>query len=288
MVISPKRFETGSAGFMWENISADTVFSNIRLHVYYAYEMETDEKWAGDQFVNHYNRLYYVKSGHAVLKFKGFELEMRQGCLYLLPPYTLDSHYCSEHLHFYWTHFHALIDGDLDFIALFGDPAEHKVEAPKAVELAFKKLVDAVAEPKPEETLMRNMLLAELLQPFFTKINTNTQGHRHSNYLRFLPILKLIENNLDKSLSIAMLAETMGVSVEHFSRSFKEEFNIPPKRYILHKKLGLAKQLLILGNASINDISLQCGFCDMYHFSKTFKLEEKCSPSHYRERYALV
>ncbi|WAJ72062.1 AraC family transcriptional regulator [Catenovulum adriaticum] len=280
-------FETGSGGFVWSNISANTLFSELRLHVYYAYYMQTDSSWTGTQFVNHYNRIYYVTEGEAVLEFDGFDIVMKPGHLYFIPPYSLKSHACAKHLSFYWVHFHALIDGDLDLFSLFAQPKEIKVDSVDKTLACLTQLTESVdaGEAQVAALLKRNMLLTELLLPFADDIVEQVKQQAMSGYMRFLPVLKYIQAHLSDTLSIKLLAEQMNMSAEHFSRSFKQQINIAPKRYILQKRISLAKQLLLLNNLSISEIADKTGYLDVYHFSKNFKQEVGLSPSKFKSKY---
>ncbi|MER2490727.1 AraC family transcriptional regulator [Catenovulum sediminis] len=286
-MIKPEKFETGSGGFVWQNISSDSIFSDLRMHLYYAYYMQTDSSWAGSQFVNHYNRIYYVESGEAELYFNKQSIKMRPGHLYLIPPYTLNSHTCSGKLNFYWAHFHALVSGDLDLFSLFAEPKEIKANDPAAVQSQFDNLVESVARhpDKPSEIFNRNSLLNQLLLPFINDMGERLSQADYVGYTQFLPVLQHIQNNLASSLKVGELAELANMSLEHFSRRFKYEFNISPKRYILQKRMGLAKQLLLLSGLSISQIAISCGFPDVYHFSKTFSHEMGRSPKSYRLNY---
>ncbi|WP_111977241.1 helix-turn-helix domain-containing protein [Algibacillus agarilyticus] len=289
-MILPEKFETGSGGFVWQNILTDSILSSLRLHVYYAYFMQTNAQWSGSQFVNHYNRLYFVTEGEAVLCFKDHELIMKPGYLYLIPPYSLNSHYCDKKLNFYWIHFHALIEGDLDLFSLFGQPQALKVDDFSLTCDAFDNIVKSANTEtslinSPTALLERNMNLTHLLLPFIDKMMSNNQEAQHSGYLRFLPILKYIQNHLHENILIKSLAAELDLSIEHFSRLFKQELNISPKRYILQKRMALAKQLLLLDSIPVSDVAQRTGFADVYHFSKIFKQEVGVAPSYYRNQF---
>lgn len=284
---SEDKLETGTSGFVWRNISANNLFAELRLHVYYAYYMQTDNSWSGTQFMNHYNRIYYVEAGEAVLNFDGYDIVMKPGHLYFIPPHTLKSHACEKYLSFYWVHFHALIDGDLDLFSLFAQPKEIEVDSIEKTLSCFKQLTESVeqAQTQASAALQRNMLLTELLLPFTDDIVEQVNQQAVSGYMRFLPVLKYIQAHLADALSINTLAVQMNMSTEHFSRSFKQHINISPKRYILQKRISLAKQLLSLNHLSISEIADKTGYLDVYHFSKNFKQEVGISPSKFKAKY---
>ncbi len=89
-----------------------------------------------------------------------------------------------------------------------------------------------------------------------------------------------IDNNLDKNLSLDILAEKVFVNKYHLSRLFKKETNTTLHQYILKKRLVLSKQL-IEQNYPIIELYLKCGFSDYSHFFRAFKQEFGITPKKY-------
>jgi transcriptional regulator GlxA family with amidase domain len=61
----------------------------------------------------------------------------------------------------------------------------------------------------------------------------------------------------------------------------------PPHIYGLHKRLDRASIMLRYSTASIKEIADATGFCDRYHFSKTFKQVFKINPSAFRRQASV-
>ncbi len=81
---------------------------------------------------------------------------------------------------------------------------------------------------------------------------------------------------------LAKAAAVCGVSERRFNDLFKQWFHTTPNRYITDKKLALAKQLLLYSEAlSVTDVAQQCGFSDVYYFSKVFKQATGSSPTEF-------
>jgi AraC-like DNA-binding protein len=75
-------------------------------------------------------------------------------------------------------------------------------------------------------------------------------------------VTDLIENRLTGELRLASLAEECGLSVSHFSRSFKQSFGMPVHRYVIERRIERAKSLMKRSGLSLTDIALQSGFGD--------------------------
>ncbi|MDP4261994.1 MAG: AraC family transcriptional regulator [Bacteroidota bacterium] len=80
---------------------------------------------------------------------------------------------------------------------------------------------------------------------------------------------------------INQVAAYCNMSEFHFFRSFKQAFGISPYQYLLNKRLGLAKELVLAGCLSITDIASHCNFPDVFTFSKAFKRQFGVAPSRF-------
>ncbi len=82
---------------------------------------------------------------------------------------------------------------------------------------------------------------------------------------------------------LSSLEEVCGISRRRLNELFKNQFDITPNRYIIMRKVELAKQLLQANELSVLEISEMCGFADIYYFSKVFKNETGLTPREYRK-----
>ena len=92
-----------------------------------------------------------------------------------------------------------------------------------------------------------------------------------------------ITQHISENITIAGIAKGINVSREHFSRLFKEKYNISPHKYILRLKLKQAETMLLSSDASISQIANALNFSDIYTFSRAFKTCYKISPSQFRK-----
>lgn len=283
--MNPDKYETGSGGFVWKNLLPDEVFSRTQFHVYAAFDMQIGEEWAGSEFINHYNRLYYVKSGQGLLQFKDKQIHLQPGHAYLIPAYQLVSHYCVGQFEFVWVHFQARVDTGLDLFMLYGEAMG--IDCSNLPNLAddFLRLTQSTKEQGPSAIFERTRLLLSLLTPFWQAFEKSQKGLHSFRHQDLLPALTMINENVVNTPEVKEMAELANISPEHFSRKFKAAFNISPKRYILQKRISLAKQKLLIANANIEQIAEQCGFCDIYYFSRVFKQELGLTPSAFRKQY---
>ena len=113
----------------------------------------------------------------------------------------------------------------------------------------------------------------------------NNSGYYVKKYVIMEAAEKYLEENLCKgSLSIQEIADQSNISEVYFRRLFKEKHGVSPMQYININRLKNAKNLLVEDELSISEISLVCGFLDVYSFSRAFKKWVGISPSEYRKR----
>lgn len=88
---------------------------------------------------------------------------------------------------------------------------------------------------------------------------------------RIKKCLNFINQNLNENLSMEMVCRLNGISESSFSHLFSKEVGIPFRRYVLWKRIKESISLYLKGNKSLTDVSLEMGFSDQAHFTKSFR-----------------
>ena len=91
-------------------------------------------------------------------------------------------------------------------------------------------------------------------------------------------------NYLKADFSLDCAIEKSYVSPTYFRRLFKEEFGVPPKQYIIEKRMSYAAELIMTDYYSLQEVASLCGYSDYKHFSAEFKKTHGVSPSKYSKR----
>jgi AraC family transcriptional regulator len=96
--------------------------------------------------------------------------------------------------------------------------------------------------------------------------------------------LEQISDHLDQEqdISLAVVAEEVGMSYYHFSRSFKQSIGLSPINYITRQRIERAKRLLAETELPISEIALRTGFSSQSHFTTSFRRLAGVTPSSFR------
>lgn len=92
-----------------------------------------------------------------------------------------------------------------------------------------------------------------------------------------------IEEHLNQEISIAALAEKVGLSQFYYQRLFHKLVKKPVVEYIKLRRMAKAVDLLLDKQQRILDIALELGFETHEHFSRVFKNTYGMTPNEYRK-----
>ncbi|MBQ8836185.1 MAG: helix-turn-helix transcriptional regulator [Clostridia bacterium] len=91
-------------------------------------------------------------------------------------------------------------------------------------------------------------------------------------------VLSAVAADLQKPFSLQDIAKECGYNKNHVIRIFKSETGKTPYAYVTEIKVNKAKQLLLGSDASLSQISIECGFGDYINLYKAFVKSEGCPP----------
>ena len=95
-------------------------------------------------------------------------------------------------------------------------------------------------------------------------------------------MLGYINDHYSEDLSLDLLANEFFLSKYHLSREFSRVVGTSVHRYIVQKRLIMARQMMAAGT-STSEVSQLCGFGDYSNFYRAFTNEYQISPRKYME-----
>ena len=142
------------------------------------------------------------------------------------------------------------------------DAGSRTWRSPYATSMRFRPRLDTV-DPSPTSTA----------PPAFT-------GGLSSGALR--RVRAYVDAHLHGAIDVRTLSDIAGLSLWHFSRSFKKSLGMTPHAYLLLLRLQHAQDLLTQSDLPLAEIAIASGFCDQSHLSRSFRQHVGVSPLAFR------
>ncbi|WP_144140909.1 helix-turn-helix domain-containing protein [Paraburkholderia sp. BCC1884] len=131
-------------------------------------------------------------------------------------------------------------------------------------------------------------IVSRLTARHFTAIPKKTDGAAALPGWRLNRVLDYVENHLSENISLADMAQAVGLTRMHFSTQFRRATGCPPHEFLLRRRIDHAQHLLRTSKARVIEIALSCGFRSQAHFSTVFKRFVGQTPSTWRAMVAPV
>ncbi|NDC73930.1 GlxA family transcriptional regulator [bacterium] len=94
----------------------------------------------------------------------------------------------------------------------------------------------------------------------------------------------MLEDSLRGNITVAKVAEALGISARQLERRFKADIGLTPSEFKLQLRLARAAWLLETTDLAITQVAQDCGFGDASHFSRLFRAHFGRRPSAIRSQ----
>jgi len=93
--------------------------------------------------------------------------------------------------------------------------------------------------------------------------------------------LQYIHKNFGKNYSFDELCRILSISPSYMRSKFKKYTGVTISEYRDRLRISSAREMLESGHFTLKEIAAHLGYCDAYHFSKSFKAAIGLSPGQY-------
>lgn len=260
----------------------------ILLHVGHAIHRAD---WNWKNINSPFARIHFIEKGSAEIIHDDHRHSLKEGHLYLTPPYTKHGYACTGDLSLYYIHIYEALENQLSIFDVLDFPVE--IPADEFTEPLIKRLVKINPELKlqfydPKDydnspTLMKNIRQQTQVGP---ALEMETEGILKQLIARFLAeasakklrldervlqAIHYIHRNIDKPINMEDLAQVSCLTQDHFIRLFKKQLQCTPGKYINQKKIEQAQLMMLIKNITIKEIAYRVGFENISYFNRLFK-----------------
>lgn len=153
---------------------------------------------------------------------------------------------------------------------------------PPAAALELRRQVEVLSELGSDSSYGNDLLAKSLLMQFFVQLNRQaaaapTHAPDCSTDRVVDAVLQYINEHYSEPLTLDDLASRFFVSKYHLLRKFDAQVGATVHRYLLQKRLMIAKQLLA-GGIAPTEVYRHCGFGDYTNFYRAFRAEYHITP----------
>lgn len=262
----------------------DVFFANLNLVVRIADFLSCRENdiWANENAEFEQNKFYYITRGNCVLNINGTEYLGKKGDWFFIPANTQHKYYnlSGEPFEKYWLHFD-LYPNSTIFSLLNLDYCINTRD--QQITALFQELITKYKSENLSDKLDVKSIALKLLSLFISASTQESKVALPNPEESFSALLAYINQNLERNISNNELSKLCYQHPSHFVRFFKKKAGMTPQKYIMEKRVQMAKRLIEQTDLKFSDIAIQAGFCDAPHLSKVFKKFYSISPQEYRK-----
>ncbi|MGC4043908.1 MAG: AraC family transcriptional regulator [Armatimonas sp.] len=272
---------------MWNGASDEELTFHVRIH--HARMSVHPVIWDLRQWREPAWVLSYVERGHLTLRAREWTQTVTEGTLMVHPPYIPYDEYSTvpcEHWYVVFdAHWEQAIPRDffLRFPVSLTVPLGERREEYRRV---FQQLHEHTegSNPQPWRAAIHLLRLIDIaIEAWEAEGAPPRPKGLHLPSGRFIELVSYMESHLSDELTMAELAERVGLHPHSFSQSFRRFYGRTPGQFLRDLRLRRAQALLLSTEAPLDSIAIDCGFADAVHLSHLFKKQFGFSPGKWRK-----
>ncbi len=124
--------------------------------------------------------------------------------------------------------------------------------------------------------------LNDILTNFINRVSAIKEKKKK---IKIRKMIEYIDQNFTRKLTSKEVARVGGLSLSRCLHLFKEETGMSLSEYVKKLRVEYGKYLLLNTDISLADCSIEIGFFDQSHFTKTFKQVERITPYQFQRKY---
>ena len=163
---------------------------------------------------------------------------------------------------------------------------DHFCTSDALIEDLARRLVGELKSDAFGGRLYVDTLATELVVHLLRHYSTASQlGNGSSSALpryKLQRVTDYINDNLREDLTLQRLAAILSMSPYHFAHAFRQTTGLAPHRFVITRRIDLAKHLLRTTDLSITEIAHQVGYSNQSNFSAVFHRFAGQAPRQFR------
>ena len=101
-------------------------------------------------------------------------------------------------------------------------------------------------------------------------------------------IVEYIDSHMHRHISLVEIASLVGLSPSHCAKKFRRTVGLSLERFVNHRRMMKALELLRDSSAPLARVALDLGFCSQSHFTRLFSSQTGMTPGKYRKQFKAI
>ena len=150
-----------------------------------------------------------------------------------------------------------------------------------AILTLMRFLKSEMQENLPYTAEICNSLLTQIV--FLLKLKLFPKPSENKS---FYDVIRYVDENFQFNVDFKSIAEKSCYSYDRFRHIFKEHTGLSPQKYLINKRIDLAKFLIEIDpNVSLTRLAKECGYSSLSKFSNAFLSNTNLTLSQYKNKF---
>ncbi|MDY4975868.1 MAG: AraC family transcriptional regulator [Clostridia bacterium] len=146
----------------------------------------------------------------------------------------------------------------------------------------FSSRLSRIEQEYSQKLLYFEEVISNILAEILWECARAQHGQKYKGSKEITSIVTgYINENLSRPLSNKTIGEALKLHPNYISKLIKISTGLPLHQYLLRTRVYHSIELLTEKKHTVSEIAELCGFCDIYHYSKSFKKIMGIPPSEY-------
>ena len=228
--------------------------------------------------------IMYIKKGQGSVTIDQNTLPFYAGQVVLIDCYKPHSYKASGDMETLWIHFYGNTSREYCNYIVSQSGNVITLKDTYSFENRLNKIYTSFSGNTKLSEALISEYITNLLTALITFTNEAKPSYSHSDTIE--DTIAFICDNINRNISLHVLASRVSLSPFYFTRLFKKETGFTPHEYIISTRINAAKFYLKSSRYPIKEICFSCGFTSESNFCTSFKKVVGITPSDYRESFS--
>jgi len=220
----------------------------------------------------------YITEGRGIYIINGVQYEVKRGDLLCIPSGSIRKAHCivDDLMNLYSANF-KLYEMNGQIAADLPLPLLTHIGIKSDLVGLFRELSNAWGRKETGYLIKTRGLLLVIIHRLFELILLKKDPT--SIDYRVKKAISYISENYASNVSVKEIANLVGLNTVYFGALFKSETGMLVNQYLAQTRINHAQDMLQNGECNVSEAAERCGYRDLSHFRKQFKMIKGYSPS---------